>query len=410
MNAAVALPTTIIKLGLPAELPQAPARRERPKGIDFYDLIPEFSQAGVPAPILSGALEGAACDEGCHTTTDFLILSLKNDIRVRYFSLYRGFFLICFWTIKDSISFYRQYLKVAPMTFARTDDYCSFYIGAESWAGAPEASFTAHGGAQYFTPSPRSELAGLGGRASQIYKRDGDSARVAKREESLRQLECLLVRPGSPAPEAAAPAEEPRRKVFERRVGYFNKMKNFFSKNEVRKMQGMLESGKDAFLYVNTKEVACGCLSNVLMQAAVKTAAEAQLCDIIRNLGADIAAISATKYGAYSVQAIILSAVSSDSQSLLSSGFSHYGEFLIEHEIGNYAIQKILRFDDELIYGMCMGRLDELIEDDLGVRVLKRCVQFFKGRRESIAARLGEVRNERNGKQCAALLEALGEL
>src|SRR5690606_16474564 len=104
---------------------------------------------------------------------------------------------------------------------------------------------------------------------------------------------------------------------FNDKVAYFNKLKGFFTKNDVKKMEMMQREGKYEFLFERTKEITCGCISNVVMQTAVKDLSDEELCRLIGCLGQDIAPLSATKHGAYAIQAILGSARSQMAQQLL---------------------------------------------------------------------------------------------
>lgn len=210
-------------------------------------------------------------------------------------------------------------------------------------------------------------------------------------------------------PRGRRPPESGDRQQFLMRVSYFDRMKNFFSKNDVRKMELLHAEGRNSFLYLNSKEVSCGCFSNVIMQNAVKTISDDRLCEIITNLGFDIAPISATKHGAYTVQTILLSAATGRSQGLLSHYFSPQGAFLIDHSIGNYAIQKILRFDDELVYRMCVANLSSIVASPLGFKVLKRCLAFFYTKSAGILSALQQIENEGNREQCRAIAQIITE-
>lgn len=194
---------------------------------------------------------------------------------------------------------------------------------------------------------------------------------------------------------------------FSKRIGYFNRMKNFFSKNDVKKMQALCDEGRYAFLYLNSKEISCGCFSNIIMQNVVKTIGDDGLCEIIRNLGSDIAPIAATKHGAYTVQAIVLYATTPHSQALITSQFWLYGSFLISHSIGNYAIQKIVRFDEEFVLGLFLKNLEAVLEAPLGFKVLKRCLEFFRNRFVEIAAEISMIKKDKIAVQCDAIMQLI---
>jgi hypothetical protein len=138
-----------------------------------------------------------------------------------------------------------------------------------------------------------------------------------------------------------------------------------------------IEAGSIDFVFRNSKELAVGCKSNKIMQEVIEHLSEKNLVRIIESLGDDIAPIAANKHGAYVVQMLISMARLPETQGLISRCFKRYGRFLIMHEIGNYAIQKIIRFDADLIFEFFESRILDVCGDELGVRILKRCMEFF---------------------------------
>jgi len=90
--------------------------------------------------------------------------------------------------------------------------------------------------------------------------------------------------------------------------------------------------------------------------------------------------------------------------------FEKYGEYLISHDIGNYAIQKVLRFDEELVFDLCMKNMKEIVEDDLGIKVLKKCLIFFENKRDGIIGRLNGIMDMTNKDRCDSLITFIKEM
>lgn len=425
MNTSISPPTRTIRLTIPSrteETPPHPRGLPKPK-INFFRLMSgsdeEDAHQSEPSSLRLQAPRRTACSRGMQNI-DFLIMSLRNDIRVRWFSLNDGFFLICFWTVRDAISFYRQYFQTATMAFAHQEEYDGFTLDAftKHRIERPVYCDTSQDG---FTEpfGTNGSAAGMATEAEPLPRHGGCPRAVSRPEDgerhfggricSLRKLDDMLQtyksarKAGAPPPpvgERAAAKEE----TFRKRVDYFNRMRSFFSASDVKKMQALYEGGQRDFLFLNTKELACGSASNLLMQGVVKAATEEQLCRIVEGLGPDIAAISATKYGAYTIQALILSALSPAAQRLISCCFEPFGEFLIDHQIGNYSIQKILHFDAPLVHEMYMRRMAQVIDSPLGLKILKKCLPFFQGGEERTIARIAEIRSEHNSERCDELL------
>lgn len=445
---------------------------------------------------------------------DFLIIGLKNDLRVRHFTLQKESILTHFWTVEDAISFYRQYIRLFKMSFTHQMDYYDFKIDSFNHKASKsdhekisteklnfselnlETKCTQYNTKSKAIPYPTEieclpqttfckhvdSLLDSRFHCKNNNSRFADNEEIKNRSRSLEKVVSVIFNCNNSS-EKQHPKEnsncliddwseankefyeykisemedssdidrisykhvikfqevkqenteimslmdtknetqamehselsvaelsiEERKILFLERVKYFNKMKNNFSKNDLKKMSSSYEEGRLSFLFLNSKEVSCGCLSNILMQNAIKAFDESQLCEIIKNLGTDIAPISATKYGAYTVQTIILCATSKPSQQLLSKYFEQHGEFLITHEIGNYTIQKILRFDEDLVYNLCMQGLVEIMNNPLGVKVFRRCLEFFKERDAEIIQYVKMVETLENSEKCKSIIQFL---
>ncbi|KAI4292518.1 hypothetical protein PAPHI01_1792 [Pancytospora philotis] len=404
---------------------------------------------------------------------EFFKLSLRHDLRVQSFKLFGPFFYIRFWSLEDAVSYYRQYFKLVEMRFADVAEsmfspmehlaspsrehhgqsasafaeqpwgYAFNAWGDQTTSSTPQVNLSdqkmAYGIASICDVSDSSNpvpngsarccpATYLGGAKQPAHNSATDAADnvpvcsviPASWDTERSASKTSIMSMSSAGDPAAAPEyngstvpcvkDTGDRSKFLLRVEYFNKMRNFFSKNDVKKMQALVDEGRYSFLYLNSKEISCGCFSNVIMQNVVKSLDEDSLCEIIRNLGSDIAPIAATKHGAYTVQTIILCAATARSQRLVSRYFEQHGRHLFGHAIGNYAIQKIVRFDEGFVYEMCMGSLPAILECALSLKVFRRCLEFFSGRFAEIRARLAEVENERNADKCRLVGQLMEEL
>lgn len=380
---------------------------------------------------------------------DFIILSLKNDLRVKSFKYSDEKFKISFWNVEDSISFYKQYFKIVEMDFSVGNDDYQFMVDDHEKTNNFDSIFN---NIDNCTKISQSEAVEMKKETQIVFLDNSESNKRIKTHHPLRdQLnskdsdeEIILKSNSSFIPNTIynkteinlenkkSKKEEKRyfstqsmmnnnlisknivkscgkskKDEFNSRVEYFHKMRNFYSKNDVKKMESSLRSRNFDFLYINSKEIACGCFSNIVMQEALKIMKEDEKRTLIKNLGHDISAIASTKYGAYSVQSIIMFSESKETQRLLSSYFERYGEYLFAHAIGNYAIQKVLRFDEELVFDLFMKNIKEILEDDLGIRVFKKSLFLFENKREIIIKALNDIEDESNRGKCEALISAL---
>lgn len=310
---------------------------------------------------------------------DFIILSLKNDVRVKHFRSIDSTIKICLWTVEDAIALYRQYFKLVEMSFVE-----DFDLG---WTGLWSLGTTSR---------PQQTEATL----------LGDVCRESKSS-------VLKIKPFSSSSRSCAQhftgLYKSQKDEFDGRVEYFSRMKPLFTKGDFKKMEAALESGCFDFVFKNCKELAVGSVSNVIVQKAIRHMSDDQICLLIKSFGYDIAPISATKYGAYTVQTLISAAVGKASQNLISCYFEGWGRFLIPHEIGNYSIQKILRFDMEIIYDFFMRDLERIIDSHLGLKVFKRCIPFFMSKKNMLLERLATIETPENSEKCKVIMEALNE-
>jgi hypothetical protein len=393
---------------------------------------------------------------------DFIIVGLKNDLRVRQFKIIRDAIYIYFWTINDSISFYRQHFKLTELSFAYKYDFQKDFLFGQSeilvdFNLSAEKPITKVDQAKDFQVCPPEKAVvvtfdklkssfseNLRANNSHLkikpyeltdkYKRTSDkpmqmldvkmsninSEKIAGYSGEKMKIICttdkkhfssqiLSSERNSTIFKLKNKSLSAQREEFEARVEYFNKMKNFYSKKDAKKMEDLYEAGAREFLFLNSKELSVGSYSNVIMQNAVRSMTAEELHNIVKNLSYDIVPISATKHGAYTIQTIILSASSKATQNLISCYFESNGGFLISHEIGNYSIQKVLRFDPEIVFDLCMTNIEDIISNELGFKVFKRCLEFFKAKKEVIFENLTMIESHENQEKCKSIIQILNE-
>lgn len=271
---------------------------------------------------------------------EFLNSSLKNDIRVKEFKTCKNMDItVYFCTVEDAISFYEQYFQLIQMNFKYENELMILpdFIPITKIPLAVSDSNIIH---SFLDQQP--------------FHTFEEKKSFVKNDFEPKNLE-----------------------EFELRVSYFNKMKNMFSKNEIRKISNFMESGNFEFILINIKELCVGSASNIFIQGMLKELPDENLCRIIKALGSDISAISSTKYGAYAIQTLVMSCYTNEARELLIQGFGNQGRFLVCHEIGNYTIQRILLFNEDYIYEIFKDNLADIINHSLGVKVFKRCLELL---------------------------------
>lgn len=301
---------------------------------------------------------------------DFIRTVLENDIRVKNARYVDGLVFVYFSTLNDSISFYRQFSPYTEICFSHRYDFEQISLTSSCELGklmlvdyAPDDDFLDECTAKnVYSP---------------LHIMDG---RPLPSETCRGTTDTNIHIPSLALGIVPDCRRQSQQMVFEKKVEYFLSLRNFFSKNDMKTMAQSLQTGDTSFLFVNTKELAVGSHSNKIMQEAIKLLSDVEIARVIENLGYDIAPIAANKYGAYTVQMLISVSNTALTQNLLSRYFREFGRFLVTHEIGNYAVQKVLRFDPGLVYDFFLSNAAEVARCELGMKVLRRCLEFFPDR------------------------------
>ncbi|ADM11806.1 uncharacterized protein Eint_070420 [Encephalitozoon intestinalis ATCC 50506] len=368
--------------------------------IDFFDLNPmKRKQQKEGNPKSGGVREvenpWGGKDKGMILERSFIESMLENDIRVKDIKYGEDLVFIYFFTVEDSISFYKQFLPYAEVHFSEAYDFeQALSLSSEEWASIALLNMCCDSSKiKENSVQPPDEKIHL--ETSNALE---NGFQADERSESIKDEETSLFRCtgfGSSGWDCELSQEE----IFTRKIEHFTHLRNFFSKSEVKAMSQSLEMGNVDFVFKNTKELAVGNQSNKVMQEAIGLLPETGIARIIQNLGHDIAPIAANKHGAYTIQMLISMSKTSLTQNLLSKYFRRFGEFLITHEIGNYTIQKILRFDANLVFELFISRIGDVVKNELGIKVLKRCIEFFPDKKGFLAQKAKE-----HGKNLTTLL------
>ncbi|AFM98572.1 hypothetical protein EHEL_070450 [Encephalitozoon hellem ATCC 50504] len=306
---------------------------------------------------------------------------LENDIRVKDIKYGGDLIFIYFFTVEDSISFYKQFLPYVEIHFSEAYDFeQAVLLSSSEWASITLSSMY---NSSKDNDACDQSSSGLLENGSHLESRKYVTCEYMEDESAV----CFH---GTDTESNEWHGELSERILFEKKIEHFTHLRNFFSRSEVKAMMQSLEVGNIDFVFKNTKELAVGNQSNKVMQEAIGLLPDVGIARIIQNLGYDIAPIAANKHGAYTVQMLISVSKTSLTQNLLSKYFRKFGGFLITHEIGNYTIQKILRFDPNLIFELFISNIKDVVGSELGIKVLKRCLEFFPDKKAALAQKARE--------------------
>lgn len=267
---------------------------------------------------------------------DFNILksTLKFDIRVKYFKLFDNDVLVYFFCELDALSFYMQYFNFFKLSFQQ---FCN-------WSPIQTDTF--------------SEI-----KPKILYSKNNKNTTTCKED-----TETIVYG---------------RNRFFEA-VEYFNNLKSNYNKNDLQQFSDDVSNNITDFAFCNTKELAVGSKSNKIMQEAFKIMSGEELDNIYDLLGYDIAAISASKHGAYTIQTLLTYSTNISHKQKIVKYFAKEGEFLLAHEIGNYTFQKLASYSQKLVCKFFINNFQDVVQLELGFKVFKRCIQYLSPIKEDL--------------------------
>lgn len=349
--------------------------------LNFYDLDPELkksSKFNLSENILNRKPRNHVIQvKNGLLNRDFILQTLKFDIRVRRFEERDGSIMVEFDTVDSSLSFYKQYINLVDMNFLADFGYDIFF---SDWKISGYSSDLINGDFKPFVEN--------------IQKKD-DRTHCISQGISMEELHS--------------------------RIHYFNSLKSLYPEDKLQKANTknnkIAEKGvvdkllEDAmrntdFIIENAKELAVGNTTNVPLQERFREMNEDEMCRFIDRLGNDISAISATKYGAYTIQALISACNTDKTRQLICKYFGENGKYLILHEVGNYSIQKILLFNPDYVFELIVSNLSLILGDFLGFKVLKRCIPALKNKKIQLKEKLEETsKNEKKVQEILNLIK-----
>lgn len=164
----------------------------------------------------------------------------------------------------------------------------------------------------------------------------------------------------------------------------YNKLKHFYSKTDSAKVKTLLDAGKTDILNKNIKELCVGLYTNVVVQEKIEKMSSDEITHYLKILGSDISVIACTKYGAYVIQKLIAVVNSETNKRLLCALFMYNAHHLITHDIGNYSIQKILRYNNNEMNNVFIENIHTILTDKIGARVFCKNIDFFREHKQTI--------------------------
>lgn len=173
---------------------------------------------------------------------------------------------------------------------------------------------------------------------------------------------------------------------FEERVRYFSSLYNNYTLTDIKKFRCMSRRDQQAIFISECKKIAVGVHTNITAQEMIRGMRTDQITRLIRVLGEDMAYICSTKYGAYSVQALLnAKKLTKESKQNIIASLERNALNLFLHPIGNYTVQKTIDYDPEFLKNFIVQNMSTILSDHLGVKVYKKCIARLNMSKEWIS-------------------------
>ncbi|ELA46841.2 hypothetical protein VCUG_01685 [Vavraia culicis subsp. floridensis] len=173
---------------------------------------------------------------------------------------------------------------------------------------------------------------------------------------------------------------------FEERVRYFSSLYNNYTLTDIKKFRCMSRRDQQAIFISECKKIAVGMHTNITAQEMIRGMRADQITRLIRVLGEDMAYICSTKYGAYSVQALLnVKKLTKESKQNIIASLERNALNLFLHPIGNYTVQKTIDYDPEFLKNFIARNMSTILGDHLGVKVYKKCIARLNMSKEWIS-------------------------
>lgn len=138
---------------------------------------------------------------------------------------------------------------------------------------------------------------------------------------------------------------------------------------------------------------ASGKHSNIDLQNRIKGLSQREILEIVREITPfSFIFLAKHKYGTYVIQLIVILATEEDLQGEIKALVHPHAPSLLKHEIGNYVVQHIMKFDVRFVVDCFLRDLVGILNSKIGARALKNCVKHFGGYKKELAGRIEQVR------------------
>lgn len=307
----------------------------------------------------------------------FFITNLQNDSRIKHFEQVEKEIIIDFWNVRSSISFYKQYIDYIEMNFIdkynkyKRTTFKPFIVNNIPWR---EPSKTCSTFLDYLTPCKV----------------------TVKIDHALSDTIQKSLQKGLDT--------DDKNETFEDRIIYFSSLSKHFNQYETKIIQIKIENEDYDYLLKNAKELSVGHHTNVNFQEVVKKLPTDLLNSIVEKFEYDIGPISATKYGAYVIQNLVLHVQNDCTKELIKKYMAPNLKELLKHPIGNYSAQAIINFDYQFILDAFLKNFTELVNNELGFKVFKNCFFSFEKERKLIKEMLNRNKSSIERKKYNEIL------
>ncbi|OQS53960.1 hypothetical protein EHP00_1743 [Ecytonucleospora hepatopenaei] len=284
----------------------------------------------------------------------------KNDIRIKIVIDKNGKKILCFINLKDAIDFYKQFYNILEMYFIHEENPEYFLCGFESKLDHITLPFC------------------------KTYEKNNKNQKIIINTHKNKNTN---------NEKNNDKCKEYTKEEFVQKIDYYNKLKHFYSKSDAQKIKILLKDLKTDVLKENTKDLCVGIYTNVILQEFLSESDNKLIEEFLRSLENDISIIACTKYGAYVIQKLISLNLSVENKRLLCRYFTKNAVHVICDDIGNYSIQKLLKFDFSELKEIFIKNLKVICGDKIGSKVLNKNIEYFTDSKKLIEKELNNFVN-----------------
>jgi Pumilio-family RNA binding repeat len=138
---------------------------------------------------------------------------------------------------------------------------------------------------------------------------------------------------------------------------------------------------------------ASGRHSNMGLQARIRGCTQEEILRIVRSVCSNAFIFLAKhKYGTYVIQLILTLARDEELKSELKRKIYPHAVALLTHEIGNYVVQHVIKFDKGFVLRCFLLDLKSILGNKTGARAMKNCVKHFFLYRKELVPKIEEAK------------------